>query len=96
MRLAQFLSFVWLQLNAGMKRALEAFQEAILMVDASSLDTWTVLHVNSAFLQQTGAPPVFSSACFCEVLRLTRVQKWIFSAMWGFCCQKFFARFLTP
>lgn len=46
---------VWLQLNAGMKRALEAFQEAILMVDASAQGGWTVLHVNSSFLQQTGA-----------------------------------------
>ncbi|KAK9915620.1 hypothetical protein WJX75_001643 [Coccomyxa subellipsoidea] len=41
-------------LNAGMKRALEAFQEAILMVDASAQGGWTVLHVNSSFLQQTG------------------------------------------
>ncbi len=50
------------QMNAGMKRALEAFQEAILMVDTSK-DSWTVLHVNSAFSHQTGEHlPVFMFA----------------------------------
>ena len=42
------------QINAGMMRALEAFQEAILMVDATDGECWRVLHVNRTFSEQTG------------------------------------------
>ena len=45
-----------MQINAGMMRALEAFQEAVLMVDTKS-ECWTVLHVNKTFIEQTGAVP---------------------------------------
>ena len=38
-----------------MMRALEAFQEAILMVDTTDPQCWTVLHVNKTFVEQTGA-----------------------------------------
>ena len=44
------------QINAGMMRALEAFQEAILMVDTTDPECWTVLHVNKTFIEQTGIP----------------------------------------
>lgn len=44
-----------MQINAGMMRALEAFQEAILMVDTTDPQCWTVLHVNKTFVEQTGA-----------------------------------------
>ena len=44
------------QINAGMMRALEAFQEAILMVDTTDPECWTVLHVNKTFVEQTGIP----------------------------------------
>ena len=37
-----------------MMRALEAFQEAIMMVDASA-ESWKILYVNSAFLARIGA-----------------------------------------
>ena len=40
--------------QAGMMRALEAFHEAIMMVDAAT-DDWQILYVNSAFLSHTGA-----------------------------------------
>jgi hypothetical protein len=43
------------QINAGMMRALEAFQEAILMVDTTNPECWSVLHVNKTFVEQTGA-----------------------------------------
>ena len=42
------------QAMATMMRAVEAFQEAILMVDASA-EPWRVLYVNSAFLDRVGA-----------------------------------------
>ena len=42
------------QINTGMMRALEAFQEAILMVDATDQECWRVLHVNKTFVDQTG------------------------------------------
>ena len=48
------LSEVAVQINAGMMRALEAFQEAILMVDATDGECWRVLHVNRTFSEQTG------------------------------------------
>ena len=38
------------QINTGMMRALEAFQEAILMVDATDQECWRVLHVNKTFV----------------------------------------------
>ena len=44
-----------MQINQGMMRALEAFQEAILMVDTTDPECWTVLHVNKTFVEQTGA-----------------------------------------
>ncbi len=46
-----------MQINAGMMRALEAFQEAVLMVDTTNSECWTVLHVNKTFIEQTGAVP---------------------------------------
>ena len=42
-------------------RALEAFQEAILMVDAADPECWTVLHVNKTFVDQTGMSHVIRS-----------------------------------
>ena len=54
---------------AGMMRALEAFQEAIIMVDASA-QPWKVLYVNSAFLDRIGAlrlPLAVAFAGFCPM-----------------------------
>ena len=50
------------QINAGMMRALEAFQEAILMVDATDGECWRVLHVNKTFADQTGMVHTLSTA----------------------------------
>ncbi len=49
-------------------RALEAFQEAIMMVDCGA-QPWRVLYVNSAFTQQFGAFPLPVKARFlpCQV-----------------------------
>ena len=60
------------QAMAGMMRAVEAFQEAILMVDAS-VEPWKVLYVNSAFIDRVGVrgPCWLSNAC---VLLWTPVQ----------------------
>lgn len=64
------------QMNWGMKRALEAFQEAILMVDTSK-DTWTVLHVNSAFTQQTGKHLPLVLCC---------LNKWLLDVLFSSYC----------
>ncbi|CAL8470312.1 g9854 [Coccomyxa elongata] len=62
-------------MNAGMKRALEAFQEAILMVDTSK-ESWTVLHVNSAFSHQTGMKrEAIVKANFWEVFGLNDCEQ---------------------
>lgn len=58
-----------MQINQGMMRALEAFQEAILMVDATDLECWTVLHVNKTFVEQTGvaaSPRMLDIILGCE------------------------------
>ena len=47
-----------------MMRALEAFQEAILMVDTTDPECWTVLHVNKTFIEQTGIAWLLSPAGF--------------------------------
>jgi hypothetical protein len=52
-----------MQINAGTMRALEAFQEAILMVDTTKPECWSVLHVNKTFIEQTGA--VFAPTLAC-------------------------------
>jgi hypothetical protein len=51
-------------MNGGMKRALEAFQGAILMVDTTK-EGWSILHVNSGFLSQTG-PAWLAALCPCS------------------------------
>ena len=59
-----------MQINAGTMRALEAFQEAVLMVDTTNSECWTVLHVNKTFLEQTGS--IHSNlvdACFVSLGR---------------------------
>ncbi len=44
------------QVNQGLLRAMDCFQEAIMMVDARP-PGWRIMHLNQAAIAQTGAPP---------------------------------------
>ena len=42
------------QLNVGLLRAMDSFREAVMVVDTSGRDGWTVEHINSSVTSETG------------------------------------------
>eukprot|EP00891_Asterochloris_glomerata_P004428 jgi/Astpho2/4428/Aster-00044 len=42
------------QLNVGLLRAMDSFKEAVMVVDTSGRDGWTVEHINSSVTSETG------------------------------------------
>lgn len=46
------------QLNVGLLRAMDSFKEAVMVVDTSGRDGWTVEHINSSVTSETGEADV--------------------------------------
>ena len=56
------------QLNVGLLRAMDSFKEAVMVVDTSGRDGWTVEHINSSVTSETGeADPPDLAPAICSL-----------------------------
>ena len=55
------------QLNMGLLRAMDSFKEAVMVVDTSGRDGWTVEHINSSVTSETGDEDLRSGSSPCAI-----------------------------
>ena len=67
------------QLNMGLLRAMDSFKEAVMVVDTSGRDGWTVEHINSSVTSETGDEDLRSGSS--HVLPLAACTKPVQHAM---------------